>query len=464
MGKHKTRARRRAPPLTQSTYYTKLHSLLATNHARVNTLMNYSFTALIAALITLLAVTRVTADARPPPLVTSDTWASVVDGSRNVVVVFYDGSSAASVNESAFKQAAAAAAARADVTASRFNCDDDRVHCLKYGVDTTPATRLFRARWSEPHNPRVHKSVVDWLAVALDGKPAAKPADEQPFYAPDSAVVALDPSNFDSTVYAASAAFVEFYAPWCGFCKKLKPDYEALAASYAGDDTTLIASVDCTKYKALCTRFEVTGYPTLKLFTGRDAEPIKHAGARSLDGFKAWIAANRDGAAAPAQPAETAPTGVAARRARRAAAAASAAASAAAAAEPVASSVVELTDDNFDAHVDGKRSVFVKFYAPWCGHCKKMGPAYEDLARALDDRPDILVGHVDCTQNKDLCADFEVRGYPTLKLFHTSPGDADIEQTEFSGDRSAEFMKTWLVNTVGAHTAGGGDEDLADEI
>lgn len=42
--------------------------------------------------------------------------------------------------------------------------------------------------------------------------------------------------------------------------------------------------------------------------------------------------------------------------------------------------VTVLTTSNFDSFVEKYNKVFVKFYAPWCGHCKAMAPAYSELA------------------------------------------------------------------------------------
>lgn len=57
---------------------------------------------------------------------------------------------------------------------------------------------------------------------------------------------------------------------------------------------------------------------------------------------------------------------------------------------------VVLTDDNFSDLTAGK-TVFVKFYAPWCGHCKAMAPAWEKLMDEYNSNAQIVVGEADCT-------------------------------------------------------------------
>eukprot|EP01134_Creolimax_fragrantissima_P008631 CFRG8631T1 len=85
--------------------------------------------------------------------------------------------------------------------------------------------------------------------------------------------------------------------------------------------------------------------------------------------------------------------------------------------------VADLTDDTFYNFIAEKPSTLIKFYAPWCGHCKNMAPAFESAATALakDYKLEDVLGNVDCTVNKDLCSKFEVKGYPTLLSF--SKGD-----------------------------------------
>jgi len=81
-----------------------------------------------------------------------------------------------------------------------------------------------------------------------------------------------------------------------------------------------------------------------------------------------------------------------------------------------AGSVVSLTPDNYQSETAGK-AVFIKFFAPWCVHCKSMAPAYEKLATSMKSTTSKLIAEVDCTneKSKQLCTDNDVKGFPTLK-------------------------------------------------
>lgn len=92
---------------------------------------------------------------------------------------------------------------------------------------------------------------------------------------------------------------------------------------------------------------------------------------------------------------------------------------------PLASADVHvLTNSNFEKNTQASTgsttgNFFVKFYAPWCGHCKALAPKWEALGDASD--PPVrntLFAKVDCTGNgKEVCSRFKVRSYPTLILF-----------------------------------------------
>jgi protein disulfide-isomerase-like protein len=106
---------------------------------------------------------------------------------------------------------------------------------------------------------------------------------------------------------------------------------------------------------------------------------------------------------------------------------------------------LELTADNWDAETAGK-TVFVKFFAPWCGHCKKLKPDWDKLMAEFDgvkSGPQ-LVADVDCTTDggKILCDANGVRGYPTLKY-----GDPSALE-DYQGGRDLETLKAFATKEL----------------
>lgn len=63
--------------------------------------------------------------------------------------------------------------------------------------------------------------------------------------------------------------------------------------------------------------------------------------------------------------------------------------------------------------------MFLKFYAPWCGHCKRLEPMWLHVAQALHNT-DIRVGRVDCTRYKRVVSEFGLSAYPTIMLYVNS--------------------------------------------
>lgn len=97
---------------------------------------------------------------------------------------------------------------------------------------------------------------------------------------------------------------------------------------------------------------------------------------------------------------------------------------------------VLLTKSTWEAATLGK-SVFVKFFAPWCGHCKKMKPDWDDLAQEFEGSTSAVIADVDCTNKENMkwCEEVGVSGYPALR--YGDPADLQ-EYTE--GRELADFI------------------------
>lgn len=151
-----------------------------------------------------------------------------------------------------------------------------------------------------------------------------------------SAVIDLTPDNFDSLITnSGKPALVEFFAPWCGHCKKLAPVYEELATAFESQkEKVIIAKVDADEHKDLGRRFGVQGFPTLKWFDGKSKDPVDYNSGRDLESLSAFIQEK---------------TGVKSRAAK------------------VESNVEMLTDTTFKQQVGTDKNVLVAFTAPWCG-------------------------------------------------------------------------------------------------
>jgi protein disulfide-isomerase A1 len=106
--------------------------------------------------------------------------------------------------------------------------------------------------------------------------------------------------------------------------------------------------------------------------------------------------------------------------------------------------------------IDNDNDVFIEFYAPWCGHCKKLSPIWDQLAADFKDVQGLTIAKMDATANE--VDGVDIRGYPTLKFYPKGSKNAPID---YDGGRELEGFKTWLNEksaAVKGHSAGRTEE------
>ncbi|TFJ81457.1 hypothetical protein NSK_007418 [Nannochloropsis salina CCMP1776] len=124
--------------------------------------------------------------------------------------------------------------------------------------------------------PRLLLSFLPFLYLAA----VLLPLPTKALYSARSDVVQLTEENFKEKVLKAEGVvLVEFYAAWCGHCKNLVPEWEKAAQALKGVVT--VAAVDASVHQGLGQKYDVKGFPTIKVFGGDKRKPGDYQGGRT---------------------------------------------------------------------------------------------------------------------------------------------------------------------------------------
>jgi len=113
-----------------------------------------------------------------------------------------------------------------------------------------------------------------------------------------------------------------------------------------------------------------------------------------------------------------------------------------------------LVGKNFNQVVNStEKNTLVMFYAPWCGHCKKLEPLWEELAEKYKESVDVVIAKMDATKNE--LEHIRVRAFPTVKLF--------LNQVDHAKDYNGERTVDGIVRFIESKGMDGGAVDIDDD-
>ncbi|CAD5206006.1 unnamed protein product [Bursaphelenchus okinawaensis] len=246
-----------------------------------------------------------------------------------------------------------------------IDCDIYKRLCQEHDVQSYPTSMLL------------YGSVFPKL-IGFHGKDAVVEFVQEAFH---PSVVELNPVSFDEFIVQKQDTeiwVVDFFAPWCGPCQQLAPEFKK-AARLMQEQNEMISfgTVNCDEHRELCKSNGIRGYPTVRVYTMN--------GGQAFDYPQNWWRDHRTMIRWFSQ--------------------------------YLPSVVEELNDETMNVvmNEDVKIPWLIDFWAPWCGHCVQFAPVYEQAARMLEGH--VKFGKVNCVDYAHLCSQAAVQAYPTIKLY-----------------------------------------------
>ncbi|CEF68202.1 Dnajc10 protein [Strongyloides ratti] len=273
-----------------------------------------------------------------------------------------------------------------------IDCDVHKEICTNSGIQSYPTTVIY-------YNNNIFKQVGyhDLHQVIEFIQDSINPI-----------VVELTVDNFEETINnrnEGTMAFVDFFAPWCGPCQQLAPEFRKLARSMVATyDNIIFGAVNCDDQKYLCQKFGISSYPSLKLFPSKTTlNPINYPPNwwRNHDSMMNFIT------------------------------------------RYIPSDVTSIGTEFYQLVLRSQTPALVDFFAPWCSHCIQFAPVFDRVAKRLKNKINIF--KVDCDANPGICQAAAIQAYPTLRFYK---GAKSGNQQHSFGLQLQTFDENLIVNWV----------------
>ena len=210
---------------------------------------------------------------------------------------------------------------------------------------------------------------------------------------------------------------VDFYAPWCGHCQELRPEFHKVALAL--ESKASFASVDCDTDGALCSQLGIRGYPQVRLIAAAKKIEEVYNGELKEGPIRGWVE------------------------------------------DVIDSGLVELDEEGFAQQVEkGTGTWLIDFSAgAWCGPCTQLKSTVRKLSRSL--APSAKVGIVDCDMQRAFCEAQGITGYPAIKVCEVPPdnpsGTAVCSPLENNFNlQMGVILDLWAAGFAAGARAGGG--------
>ncbi|KAL4241266.1 hypothetical protein ABKN59_000026 [Abortiporus biennis] len=241
----------------------------------------------------------------------------------------------------------------------------------------------------------------------------------------------LNPDNFEQTI-SKGVWFIEHFSPYCGHCRRFAPTWTQLVEHYEQqtDPGIKLAQVNCAVHGDLCAKNKVDGYPQMNLY--RNGQFVEsYLKSRDYDLIVEYLSKHVE----PSNPKTAATTAPSSESLITTQAVHEHLTHIPQSINP--SGTVTVLDPSTFTNAITTGHAFIKFYAPWCGHCKKLAPTWVQLAHEMQGK--LNVAEVNCDAHSSLCRSQGVTGYPMLIYY--SPGGVD--KTEYTGGRKFPQLKAF---------------------